>query len=154
MELLERPAHDPRRSPCRCGPPRKAPGGVGPPTSQHYYNVAEAVAKVEFCDDRIGPFNLADISPSGLRARIEASKVPMMVWCGWLDGGGGEDALTRYKNFSNPQVVVIGPLSHGGDSTLIHSRRITRPRCHQPKSNSRWRPISLIGAAGRHAASP
>jgi hypothetical protein len=39
----------------------------------------------------------------------------MMVWCGWLDGGGGEDALTRYHNFSNPQVVVIGPLSHGGD---------------------------------------
>ena len=77
-------------------------------------NVAETVAKVEFRDDRIGPFNLDDISPSGLRARIEASKVPMMVWCGWLDGGGGEDGLTRYKNFSNPQVVVIGPLSHGG----------------------------------------
>jgi putative CocE/NonD family hydrolase len=38
----------------------------------------------------------------------------MMVWCGWLDGGGGDDALTRYRNFSNPQVVVIGPLSHGG----------------------------------------
>jgi uncharacterized protein len=81
---------------------------------RHNINVAEAVAKVEFGDDRVGPFNLADISPSGLRARIEASKVPMMVWCGWLDGGGGEDALTRYKNFSNPQVVVIGPLSHGG----------------------------------------
>jgi len=77
-------------------------------------NVAEAVAKVEFRDDPIGSFGLADISPSGLRARIEASKIPMMVWCGWLDGGGGEDALTRYKNFSNPQIVVIGPLSHGG----------------------------------------
>jgi hypothetical protein len=38
----------------------------------------------------------------------------MMVWAGWLDGGGGKDALTRYKNFSNPQIVVIGPLSHGG----------------------------------------
>jgi hypothetical protein len=78
-------------------------------------NVAEAVAKVEFRDDPLGAFNLRDISPSGLRARIEASKVPMMVWCGWLDGGGGEDALTRYYNFSNPQVVIIGPLSHGGD---------------------------------------
>ena len=80
----------------------------------HNLNVAEAVAKVEFRDDPFGAFNLRDISPSGLRARIEASKVPMMVWCGWLDGGGGEDALTRYYNFSNPQVVVIGPLSHGG----------------------------------------
>jgi uncharacterized protein len=83
--------------------------------SQHHnINVAEAVAKVEFRDDRIGPFTLAEISPHGLRSQIEASKVPMMVWCGWLDGGGGEDALTRFKTFSNPQVVVIGPLSHGG----------------------------------------
>jgi uncharacterized protein len=80
----------------------------------HNVNVAQAVAKVAFRDDRIGDFHLADISPSGLRARIEASKAPMMVWCGWLDGGGGDDALTRYRNFSNPQVVVIGPLSHGG----------------------------------------
>ena len=83
--------------------------------SQHHnVNVAEAISKVEFRDDRAGAFNLDDISPSGLRARIEASKVPMMVWSGWLDGGGGKDALTRYTNFSNPQVVVIGPLSHGG----------------------------------------
>jgi putative CocE/NonD family hydrolase len=77
-------------------------------------NVAEVVGKVEFRDDPAAAFHLSDISPSGLRAKIEASKVPMMVWCGWLDGGGGEDALTRYRNFSNPQVVIIGPLSHGG----------------------------------------
>jgi putative CocE/NonD family hydrolase len=81
---------------------------------QYNVNVAQAVAKVEFRNDHIGAFSLAEISPSGLEALIEASKVPMMVWCGWLDGGGGEDALTRYKNFSNPQIVVIGPLSHGG----------------------------------------
>ena len=77
-------------------------------------NVAEVVGKVEFRDDPAAAFHLSDISPAGLRARIEASKVPMMIWCGWLDGGGGEDALTRYRNFSNPQVVIIGPLSHGG----------------------------------------
>jgi len=83
--------------------------------SQHHnVNVAQAVTKVEFRDDPAGAFKLAEISPSGLRAQIEASKLPMMVWCGWLDGGGGEDALTRYKNFSNPQIVIIGPLSHGG----------------------------------------
>jgi putative CocE/NonD family hydrolase len=82
---------------------------------RHNVNVAEAIAKVEFRDDRAGTFTLGEISPYGLRAQIEASQVPMMVWCGWLDGGGGQDALTRYKNLSNPQVVVIGPLSHGGD---------------------------------------
>lgn len=93
------------------------PGGrqLAELVSQHHnVNVAQAVTKVEFRDDRAGAFTLSEISPSGLRANIEASKLPMMVWCGWLDGGGGEDALTRYKNFSNPQIVIIGPLSHGG----------------------------------------
>jgi uncharacterized protein len=99
------------------GPVDADPHGrhLGELVSQHHnVNVAEAVSKVEFRDDRVGSFKLEDISPSGLRAQIEALRVPIMVWSGWLDGGGGEHALTRYRNFSNPQVVVIGPLSHGG----------------------------------------
>ena len=93
------------------------PGGrrLADLVSQHHnVNVAQAVTQIEFRDDPAGAFRLSEISPSGLRAKIEASKLPMMVSCGWLDGGGGEDALARYKNFSNPQIVVIGPLSHGG----------------------------------------
>jgi uncharacterized protein len=82
-------------------------------------NVAEAVGKVKFRDDRIATdertFSLGDVSPSGLQARIETSKVPMMVWCGWLDGEACEGTLTRYRTVTNAQVVVIGPLSHGGD---------------------------------------
>jgi uncharacterized protein len=82
-------------------------------------DVATAVNKLQFRDDPFatdqGPFRLGDISPSGLRAKIEASRVPMMVWCGWLDGNGCVGAINRYQNLSNPQVVVIGPLSHGGD---------------------------------------
>ncbi|MGA7925898.1 MAG: CocE/NonD family hydrolase [Candidatus Sulfotelmatobacter sp.] len=80
----------------------------------HNFNVATTAAKIEFADDRLGTYSLSEISPSGLRTKIEASRVPMMVWVGWLDGGGGEDAVTRYKNFSNSQIVVIAPLSHGG----------------------------------------
>jgi uncharacterized protein len=86
---------------------------------RHNVNVAEAVAHVEFRDDPVttseGVFGVGDLSPYGLRAQIEASKVPMMVWGGWLDGDGCEGDLERYRTFSNPQVVVIGPLSHGGD---------------------------------------
>lgn len=81
-------------------------------------DVAEAIRKVEFRDDPVatdeGTLRLADISPSGLREKIEASQVPMMVWCGWFDGNP-EGPLIRYRTFSNPQVLVIGPLSHGGD---------------------------------------
>jgi len=84
----------------------------------HNFDVAGAIEKVEFRDDQVatdeGAIRLADISPSGLRGKIEASKVPMMVWCGWLDGSP-EGPLIRYRTFSNPQILVIGPLSHGGD---------------------------------------
>ena len=84
--------------------------------SQHQnINVGQAVAKLEFRDDKLGAFSMGDLSPYGLRAPIEASKVVMMVWCGWRDGEGCEGTLNRFRNFSNPQVVIIGPLSHGGD---------------------------------------
>ena len=82
----------------------------------------DAIDKLEFYDDTLtteaGTFSLADISPSGLRAKIEASKVPMMVWEGWLDGSDSDGSLIRYRTFSNPQVVVIGPLSHGGEYNI------------------------------------
>jgi len=86
---------------------------------RHNPNYIDAIDKMEFYDDMLtteaGTFSLADVSPSGLRAKIEASKVPMMVWEGWLDGGDSDGTLIRYQTFSNPQVAVIGPLSHGGE---------------------------------------
>lgn len=84
----------------------------------HNMNVAEALARVEFRDDVLatgtGPLRFADISPYGLRAQIGAAGVPMMVWCGWLDADSCQGALVRYRTFSNPQQLIIGPLSHGG----------------------------------------
>jgi putative CocE/NonD family hydrolase len=80
--------------------------------------VAKSIGRVEFRDDVLitpeGTFQFKDISPYGLRKQIEASGVPMMVWCGWLDANPCEGALIRYRMFSNPQAVIIGPLSHGG----------------------------------------
>jgi uncharacterized protein len=81
-------------------------------------NVAKSLAGIEFRDDAMvaseNSFEFKDISPYGLAKQIEHSAVPMMVWCGWLDANPCEGALIRYRMFSNPQVVVIGPLSHGG----------------------------------------
>ena len=82
-------------------------------------SIAKALGKVEFRDDvlttELGSIRFADISPYGLKSKIEASNVPMMVWCGWLDATSCQGALIRYRTLSNPQVVVIGPLSHGGN---------------------------------------
>ena len=81
-------------------------------------NIAKALDNVEYRDDALttalGSIRFADISPYGLKSKIEASNVPMMVWCGWLDANSCQGALIRYRTLSNPQVVVIGPLSHGG----------------------------------------
>jgi uncharacterized protein len=88
----------------------------------HNPNYIEAIDKMEFYDDtlttEVGTFSLADVSPSGLRAKIEASKVPMMAWEGWLDGSDSDGTLIRYRTFSNPQMAVIGPLSHGGEFNI------------------------------------
>jgi len=62
---------------------------------------------------RNGPVNLAQVSPYGLRRQIAASHVPMMVWCGWMDAATADGALSRYRNLSNPQVVVLGAFTHG-----------------------------------------
>jgi putative CocE/NonD family hydrolase len=84
----------------------------------HNVNVADAVRKIEFRDDRIpmvgDSIGIPELSPYGMRSEIEASRAPMMVWCGWLDGDGCEGSISRYHMFTNPQVVIMGPLSHGG----------------------------------------
>lgn len=81
-------------------------------------DVAAAVRQAEFRDDALatagGPLRFQDLSPYGHRREIEASGVPMMVWCGWMDASPCEGALIRFRTFANPQLLVIGPLSHGG----------------------------------------
>lgn len=85
---------------------------------RHNPPLTQSFGKPEFRDDRIqtgnGPISLDQITPYGLRARIEASRVPMMVWCSWLDAGTCDGSLSRYRNFKNPQQLVIGAFSHGG----------------------------------------
>lgn len=117
MELLERPVGDSGRRPVDADPRAKHLEELV--SQRNNLSVARAVDQIEFRDDRVttneGAFGMEDISPYGLRTRIEASRVPMMVWCGWLDEKTCEGTLIRYRTFSNPQVVIIGPLSHGGN---------------------------------------
>ena len=82
-------------------------------------DVMRSLAHIEFLDDSVvtavGKLPVAFLSPYGHRQRIESSRVPMMVWCGWLDANPCDGALSRYELFPNPQVVVIGAHSHGGN---------------------------------------
>jgi hypothetical protein len=78
----------------------------------------KSFVSAEYRDDLIatsrGPIIQAQVTPYGLRGQIEASNVPMMVWCGWMDAGTSDGALNRYRNFSNSQILVLGAFTHGG----------------------------------------
>ena len=53
------------------------------------------------------------ISPLGLRSAIEASQTPLSNWGSWTDAATADGVLKRFSTFSNRQIGVIGPWSHG-----------------------------------------
>jgi putative CocE/NonD family hydrolase len=72
---------------------------------------------VNFRDDRVAQFGGKTIDASGTylwRRQIEASKVPIFGWASWMDAGTSQGVINRFRTWSNPQTVVIGPWSHGG----------------------------------------
>lgn len=72
---------------------------------------------ISYRDDEVAAFGGATNDMSGsyrYRAAIERSRVPIFGWASWLDAGTAQGALNRFMNWSNPQLVVIGPWSHGG----------------------------------------
>jgi len=48
------------------------------------------------------------------RDRIERAGVPIFGWASWFDAGTAQGLLNRFMNWSNPQIAVVGPWSHGG----------------------------------------
>lgn len=55
-----------------------------------------------------------DISPYGMRDKVEPLATPMLVRVGWLDAGTVNVALGRFFSLKTPQRLEIGPWSHGG----------------------------------------
>jgi predicted acyl esterase len=58
--------------------------------------------------------SLSDVSVLARKAMIETRGLPMFVLTGWLDESSPAQALFRYRTFSNPQELIIGPFTHGG----------------------------------------
>ncbi len=78
-------------------------------------DVFEATLAAGFRDDEVGGgYSWAEASVLHWREEIQASGVPMLVFASWLDAGTADGALTRFRNFSNPQHVVILASTHGG----------------------------------------
>ena len=80
------------------------------------FDVYQAVQGVTYREDELVPgLAAAAISPFGLRDEIERSGIPMFIQMSWFDAASVNGTLSRYLTFSNPQQVIIGPWSHGGD---------------------------------------
>jgi putative CocE/NonD family hydrolase len=79
-------------------------------------NAYEAAQAIEYRDDEWGSTGrtIDDMGSSSDKEAIEKSNVPMYVWVSWIDSASVEGALERYREFSNPQKLIIGPWCHGG----------------------------------------
>jgi putative CocE/NonD family hydrolase len=80
------------------------------------YNVHDCVRAAPARDDEIcgSGKSLSDVSVLARKAKIEARGLPMFVLTGCLDESSPAQALFRYRTFSNPQELIIGPFTHGG----------------------------------------
>jgi len=83
------------------------------------YDVHECVRAAPARDDVIcaSGKSLSDVSVLARKAKIQARGLPMFVLTGWLDESSPAQALFRYRTFSNPQELIIGPFTHGGFHT-------------------------------------
>ncbi len=85
--------------------------------SRRNYDVLSEMRKLDYPRDTFPTSRLtfADISPFGMRARVERFATPMLVRVGWLDAGTVNVALGRFFSLNTPQRLEIGPWSHGGE---------------------------------------
>ncbi len=58
--------------------------------------------------------SLSDVSELSRKDGIEKSGVPIHAVVGYFDANSAQQALERYRAFSNPQELTIGAVSHGG----------------------------------------
>ena len=108
---------------------------LGAAVQDHHKNppLDASMAGIKYRDDVIAAFGGATNDQSGTyryRADIERSKVPIFGWASWLDAGTSQGVLNRFMNWKNPQLVVVGPWSHGGGhhaSPFLPADRPTEP---------------------------
>jgi putative CocE/NonD family hydrolase len=91
--------------------------------------------KLEFRDD--GATNGLDfqaMSPAEQGESLTRSGVPMLVTTSWLDMNYAAGALQRFQALPNPQTVIIGPWSHGGDVEVDPLSPLTKSAAPSPKA--------------------
>lgn len=71
--------------------------------------------RITYFDEEIAPgYDANSLSPYRYREAIGKAGTPLYVRVGWMDAGTADGAIERFLGYPNPQVLVIGPWSHGG----------------------------------------
>jgi putative CocE/NonD family hydrolase len=80
------------------------------------YDVRGCARAATARDDKIctSGLSFSDTSLIARKVRVEARHLPFFALTGWLDESSPAQVLYRFKTFSNPQQVVLGPFTHGG----------------------------------------
>ncbi|MBX3145915.1 MAG: CocE/NonD family hydrolase [Gemmatimonadales bacterium] len=76
-----------------------------------------SLTETRFRDEPVAGFGGATLDGASsflYRQAIERAGTPIFAWASWLDAGTAQGALNRFMTWSNPQLLVIGPWSHGG----------------------------------------
>ena len=71
---------------------------------------------ISYKDQRLGRYadlSMADAGVYNLQAQIMRSGVPIFGWGSWLDSGIAQGLVNRFMTWSNPQLTIIGPWTHG-----------------------------------------
>jgi len=74
----------------------------------------EIFAPLEFRDSKdkfTGAYPYKEWGPAGFTEEINASGIPMYLWCGWFDSFT-RDGFQMYRNFTAPRKIVMGAWSH------------------------------------------
>jgi putative CocE/NonD family hydrolase len=113
-----------------------------------------AIRSIKFADDALAPgYRAADLAPWSRRAGIEASGAPLFVRVGWLDAATVNGAIERFLSYSNPQLLVIGPWSHGGWHANDPFLEMRRPRSELDAAQAREL-ISFFSSTLREGGGP
>ncbi|MCK4337438.1 MAG: CocE/NonD family hydrolase [Candidatus Aminicenantes bacterium] len=81
---------------------------------QHNIRLFESMNSLRFRDslhEETGAYPYKEWHPAGYIQEINESKIPMYLWCGWLDSFT-RDGFQMYRNFNNPRKIVMGAWSH------------------------------------------
>jgi putative CocE/NonD family hydrolase len=74
----------------------------------------EIFAPLKFRDSKdefTGAYPYKEWGPAGFTEEINASGIPMYLWCGWFDSFT-RDGFQMYRNFTAPRKIVTGAWSH------------------------------------------